>query len=316
MRHPVDLIGGLILRYGPAPPFFDGGWGDEEAVEGFDLPTGDPVPPTISWGARRRGDGLVLVDGWFRSRAPLPERARTAGVRLVEPKGGAAGVVVLLAAWNDQGYGTRMRLARRLATRGRASLLLEQPFYGLRNPYPHRRQPIRTVADFVRMGYAAVVEARDLLAGLRDQGPGVAGYSMGGNLAALASATSPFPVATAVLAGPYSPAPVYLDGVLRAGIAWEALGGRHRAERRLRRIMLRASALRVPAPAHARTAVIVAPRHDAYVPATAVEALHRHWRGSELRRVGGGHATALWLRKGSLAAAVDDALDRTFRNRA
>ena len=46
------------------------------------------------------------------------------------------------------------------------------------------------------------------------------------------------------------------------------------------------------------------------VPATATEALHAHWPGSELRRIPGGHATLLWFHKGAFATAIADSFDR------
>jgi len=188
--------------------------------------------------------------------------------------------------------------------------VLENPYYGLRRP--HEGQPIRTVADFARMGTGAVTEGRALLATIQQEGatPGVSGYSMGGNVAALISATMPFPVATAPLAAAHSPAPVYLDGVLRGGIDWEALGGELDAAPKLRSFMLRASVCTVDPVDHTRHAVIVAAESDGYVPRHSTEILHRHWPGSEIRWLPGGHATLSWFGKSALADAIVDAFER------
>jgi pimeloyl-ACP methyl ester carboxylesterase len=224
-------------------------------------------------------------------------------------------MVVLMAAWNEHDSRARFGIARRLAKRGIGSLVLENPYYGIRRPTDHDGQPIRTVADFFRMGIGAVTEGRGLLASVRNEDliPGVAGYSMGGNIAALVSSTMSFPVATAPLAASYSPAPVYLDGALRGGIDWAALGGESSAEPRLREALLRASVLDRPAPDHARHAVLVSARYDGYVPPEATRALHDFWPGSELRWVGGGHATLLWMHKSALAAAIEDSFLRVTR---
>jgi pimeloyl-ACP methyl ester carboxylesterase len=228
------------------------------------------------------------------------------------PEEGADRIVVLMAAWNEHDSRARFGIARRLARRGIGSLVLENPYYGIRRPDDHDGQPIRTVADFFRMGIGAVMEGRGLLATVRAAGhiPGVAGYSMGGNMSALVSATMTFPIATAPLAASYSPSPVYLDGALRGGIAWDALGGRSSAEPKLRQALLTASVLDVPAPDHTQYAVLVSARSDGYVPVATTEALHAHWPGSELRWVSGGHATLLWFNKGALAAAIVDSFDR------
>lgn len=317
MRHPIDLLGGAILSHGPHRlRFFTEGWGPDHEIARMELPPpAAPAAIDIEWGDPLRHDGVAFVDGAFTSPATwLVGASRTARVRLVEPAGGSERVCLLMAAWNDHTYATRQRLAGDLAERQIACLLLQQPFYGLRRPDPDVHQPIRTVADFAAMGSAALEEGRALLAWLRDEGrsPGVSGYSMGGNMAALIAATVPFRIATAPLAASHSPSPVYLDGVLRAGIDWEALGGETASEDRLRRVMLQASVLRIEPPPHTRHAIIVAARRDAYVPRRAVIDLHDHWPGSELRWLPGGHATVLWFRRSALADAVADAFARTF----
>jgi pimeloyl-ACP methyl ester carboxylesterase len=104
---------------------------------------------------------------------------------------------------------------------------------------------------------------------------------------------------------------VWLDGIARVVIDWEALGGTER-EARLRATMARVSVLAIPPPPHTAAAVIVGSRRDGYIPASAVEALHSHWPGSELRWLRGGHATMIWYRKDALADAIVAAFDRTF----
>lgn len=313
MRHPVDRLGGLIVSRGPQRlRFFSEGWGDEAVLEAMDLPGAAPRPVDIAWEPPQAERGTVIRIGRFPSPvAALPEASRTAIVTRVEPGRGARRLVVLMAAWNEHDPRARMALARRLASIGIGSLILENPYYGVRRPGDHD-QPIRTVSDFALMGTGAMTEGRALLATARSEADtvGVAGYSMGGNLAALISATVPFPVATAPLAPSHSPAPVYLDGVLRGGIDWTALGGEATADPRLRSILLKASVLRVAPAPHTRHAVLVAARGDAYVPREATEALHRHWPGSELRWNGGGHATLLWRRKSDLVAAIRDTFQR------
>jgi dienelactone hydrolase len=315
MKHPIDLLGGLIVSRGPKRlRFFSEGWGDEDLLAGFELPSGDPEPVAIDWGPVAFHAGKVVTRGEFPSPAMdvLPDRAHRARVIRVEPAGATARTVVLMAAWNEHDPRARLDIASLLADRGIASLILENPYYGERRPNDGDQQPIRTVSDFFQMGAGAVAEGRALLAMVRDQGrrPGIAGYSMGGNVTALVSALVPFAVATTPLAPSYSPAPVYLDGVLRGGIDWSALGGETRACRRLRALLLRASVLEVPAPPHARHAVLVAARRDGYVPPEATEALHHHWPGSELRWTPDGHATLLWFRKPVLATAISDSFAR------
>ena len=317
MIHPIDHLGGTIVSRGPGRlRFFTDGWGDLSAIQAADLPSGNPPPIAIEWVSDTAGGGIRISVGIFESPvATLPDHARHGAVTRILPVDGTDRMVVLMAAWNEHDSRARFGIARRLAKRGIGSLVLENPYYGIRRPTDHDGQPIRTVADFFRMGIGAVTEGRGLLASVREEGliPGVAGYSMGGNIAALVSSTVSFPVATAPLAASYSPAPVYLDGALRGGIDWAALGGESSAEPRLREALLRASVLDRPPPDHARHAVLVSARSDGYVPPEATRALHAFWPGSELRSVGGGHATLLWMHKSALAAAIKDSFHRVTR---
>lgn len=314
MIHPIDVLGGAIVSHGPDRlRFFSDGWGDMSIVNRAALPTGVPEPVSIEWVSDVTDEGLTTSVGVFESPAEiLPSHARHGAVTRVVPDDGTNRMVVLMAAWNEHDSRARFGIARRLARRGIGSLVLENPYYGIRRPGEHDGQPIRTVADFFRMGIGTVMEGRGLLATIHGAGciPGVAGYSMGGNISALVSSTMPFPIATAPLAASYSPSPVYLDGALRGGIAWEALGGESSAEPKLREALLAASVLDRPAPDHARHAVLVSARSDGYVPTSTTEALHAHWPGSELRWISGGHATLLWFHKGAFATAIADSFDR------
>ena len=312
MIHSIDHVGGLIVSQGPRHlRFFADGWGDPEYLDDLSLVVSQPLPVDIDWVQRRSDNGFTTAVGVFDSpaAATLPASSRRAVVTRVAPESPGDRVVVLMAAWNEHDSRGRFGMARRLAQRGITSLVLENPYYGIRRS--GEGQPIRTVADFARMGSGAVEEGRALLATIRAQGgtPGVSGYSMGGNVAALISATVPFPMATAPLAAAHSPAPVYLDGVLRGGIDWEALGGEEEAAPRLRAFMLRASVCTMDPVEHTRRAVIVAAASDGYVPREATEILHRHWPGSQVRWLRGGHASLFWLGKRLLVNAIVDAFD-------
>ncbi len=216
---------------------------------------------------------------------------------------------VLLPAWNDEGYLTRRKLAERLADYGIGALILEAPLYGSRR-IKARGTPIRTVSDFAVMTRGIVEEGRSLTwwAVQHSQLGGVAGYSMGGSLAAAVGASLDCSFALAPLAAAHAPDAVFVDGVLRAAIAWDALG--RDARDRLRVTLAMPSVLRIaPTPATS-TAVLVGASRDGFVPPAATQAVHDHWPGSELRWVRAGHATLLWRHLDVLAAAIAASFDR------
>lgn len=317
--HWLDRIAGSLSR---RPRFYDPvfaeGWGDEATLQKLqaDVAWAGPIPDIeISWSPTIRRDNLRLSEGTFESPAAriLPEASRIATVLHVEPVTAPMANCLLLASFNDHGFDTRLKLAKLLAEHGVGSVLLENPYYGVRRPV--HGQPLRTVVDFYSMGAGAVLEGRSLLASLHagSEAPvGVAGYSMGGNIAALVSATVPFPVATAGLAASHSPGPVWIDGLLSGAIVWDALSGTNR-KARLGAVLGSVSALTFPPPPHAKHAVLAAPAADGYIPHYAFEDLHAHWPGSELRWIKGGHASVLLWRKKELARAIVDAFERLER---
>lgn len=314
--HWLDRLAGTFTAM---PRFYDpvfaDGWGDAPTLSRLRTEAHEiaPIPDIdISWAAPVEHREVRLTRGNFPSPRPelLPPASRLATVLRVDPLVEPQGTCLLLASFNDHGYATRLRLATRLADHGLASVLLENPYYGTRRPSPG--QPLRTVVDFFSMGASAVRESSAILNDLKRKLStpiGVAGYSMGGNIAALVSATVPFPVATAGLAASYSPGPVWTEGLLANAIAWDALGGRHHLNE-IAEVLGSASVLNFPPRPHSGVAVLAAPTSDGYIPRTAFEDLHRHWPGSEMRWIAGGHASVLMWKKSELVQAIVDSFRR------
>ncbi len=312
--HPIDFGAGIALRLLPqAKRVFTAGWGDPDLLDLLDIATvAPPAPIAVEWGSDRETDGLRERHGRFISPvAHLPQAASDAFVVHLEPPQGSERVCVVLPAWNDEGYATRRKLAGHLAGRGIASLLLEAPLYGARRLLS-RGSPIRTVADFALMTRTIVEEGRSLVAWLGAQGraAGIAGYSMGGSLAATVAATLDIEHAVAPLAAAESPDHVFVHGVLSRSVAWDALGPEARPALAARLALPRVTR-RPPSPA-TRHAVLVAAAYDGFVPRHATEAVHRHWPGSEYRLARAGHATLLWRHMDVLASGVAAAFDRTY----
>jgi hypothetical protein len=297
------------------PRLFPGGWGDAAILALYQEPVRSLSPSSpieLDWTPGPMRKDLLVWEASFPSPAhDLPEPARIAHVQMVSPVPQPERIVLLMAAFNDHGYRTRFGLARHLARRGIASVILENPLYGKRRVNADK-QTTRTVLDLLVMGKAATLEGVAVLDALRrssDARLGVSGYSMGGNIAALVGSVNPFPIALAPLAPPHSPGPVFAQGVLSRTVQWVSLGGLGRREE-LGRILGSASALHFPAPPHAAHAVLAAPSGDGYIPRQAIKDLNRHWAGSELRWLPGGHASLWMFGKAQLSAAVEAAFVR------
>jgi dienelactone hydrolase len=310
--HPLDLLFAYAL---PRTRFFADGWGDLEIVEREPIVerlAAPPDPVALEFTGETRGPRGTVRLARFESPEPrLPGVARSACVQLVLPPGSPRGAVLLLAASGDQSFRFRARFAAPLVARGIAALLLENPYYGGRRPPDQEGAAVRRVSDLVLMASAAIREGRALLAWLRAEGFGplaVSGYSMGGQLAAMIGAASPFPVAVAPLAPSASPASVFTEGLLRRWVDLRALAERGdlaAAQARLRRALARYTVCSLPRPKG--PAILVAADRDGIVVPEEPRAIAAHW-GAELRWVPGGHVSAALRHGDALRSAIRDAL--------
>lgn len=316
--HWLDRAAAIALaRTPPDQRPFNDGWGDREVIAAYlEKVASAPATADISLVVRpaRRSGRTVVRDAEFMSpHEGLPDPVRRVRVRWITTHPEPDRVVILHPGWNDEDYATRGRVARMLLAEGIASVMPTHPFYGDRRRDPDLPIPITTVSDFCLMGRAAVIEGRALARELHRRGyrVGVAGYSMGGNIAGFVSATSEVEVATTPIAASYSPGPVFEHGILRQTIAWEAFGGdTEAAMEELGRVIGAASILKFPAPPHTAAAVLLAGTKDGVVPNATTLALHRHWPGSKMDWVTAGHGSLLWLNRDRMVAAIVDSFDR------
>jgi pimeloyl-ACP methyl ester carboxylesterase len=161
-----------------------------------------------------------------------------------------------------------------------------------------------------------VLEARALLDHLRNSYPrlAVAGYSMGGHMAAITAAVSPFPVACAALDTGASASSIYTRGMLSWSVDVEALAGASAeaaaARQRLRQFFDAADVTGYPRPLRTDAAVIAGCTRDGYVLKSETERLHQYWPVSTLRWIPAGHFSALLTQRRSLCDCVADAVAR------
>ncbi|MEX2322670.1 MAG: alpha/beta hydrolase family protein [Acidimicrobiia bacterium] len=293
------------------------GWGDRDVVDWYidNAATAPPVADIelIRRPARRNGD-LVMRDIEFESPFDLlPKESRVVRARWLTTDPEPERLVVLHPVWNDEDYSTRGRIARDLLDRGIASIMIQHPLYGDRRRTTGVDYPVPRVSDFCLMGRAAVLEGRSLVTELDRRGyqMGVAGYSMGGNIAGFVASLVDVPVAIAPIAAAYAAGPVFLDGVLRHTIAWDALGGDNGATvDRLQRVLTAGSILNHPPPPHMRAAAILAGSRDGFVPTSATLAIHRHWPGSQMNWINAGHASLLVRHRAEQADTIEASFDR------
>ncbi len=317
--HLLDLVFGFAAR---GPRFFADGWGDRSLCEAIDPDAlaARPVPRIrLTLGPARQAHGGLLHEGHFQSpEERLPDCARTARVRLLLPEGRPPrGVAVHLAASGDQGFAVRLAFAAPLLAQGLGAIVLENPYYGARRPANQVGPAVRSVADLQLMGSATFQEGRALLRWGREvlgvPLAGVCGFSMGGQMAAMVGACTPFPCAVVPIAATCSPDSVLKSGFVRYVAHWGALAAKgedaEAARLALCAHLARFSVTTLPPPVCPEAAIVVGTSADGVVPPSEMRRIADHW-GAELRWLDAGHVSAVLRHQGAMRRAVADAFDR------
>jgi hypothetical protein len=312
--HPLDTLVAWLSRYSK---LFSQGWGDESLLAHLsrDVSQVDPsVPIHVRWTSERGRNGSIVSDGIFESPfRGLPPQVGTVHVRAWKRPAHQAACVIL-AASRDEGYAVRERVFGSLVERDIDLYFVESPFYGRRRTAAG--PAAITVSDQGLMALSLVWEASALLRhlGRTYERIAISGYSMGGHMAAITAAVSPFPVACAALATGASASSIYTRGLLSWSVDVNALGGAHIhkaiVKERLHHAFEAADVTCYPLPQRPDAAVIAGCTRDGYVLRTETERLHRHWRGSTLRWIPAGHFSALVTQRRSLCNCIESAMAR------
>jgi pimeloyl-ACP methyl ester carboxylesterase len=310
--HPVDRAVAWLSRRSKQ---FSRGWGDESILKDFSDRSrylAKPAPVNIEWQAPHKRGSDVCRDGTFPSPLiALPDAVKTVHVRAWTRRRNQA-ACVMLAASRDEGYRIRERAFGSLTARGIDLYLVENPYYGLRRD--GRGPSDITVSDHGLMALAMVLEARALLDHLKAHYPklAIAGYSMGGHMAALTAAVTPLPVACAALATGASASAIYTRGLLSWSVDFDTLGGgadgSPSARERLRKLFDTADVTGYRPPVRVEAAVVSGCTRDGYVLQSETERLYRHWKGCTLRWIDGGHFSALLTQRRALCDCVEEAV--------
>jgi pimeloyl-ACP methyl ester carboxylesterase len=306
--------------------FFRQGWGDlpllkERLAAGFRIPPAQDL--TIVWGHERREKGARIRQGSYVSPfdAPgFPRESRTGYIELVLPQVATHETPVCLhfAATGDEGFARRrIVLALPLVRHGIGSLILENPFYGKRRPPGQHGKMLNQFVDLYLMGAATVQEGRSLMQWLRGEGYGrlgVCGISMGGHMAAQVGALYAAPAAIAACITPHSASAVFTEGILKDYLAWDVLdrelNGSGRAFDLVRNFLNLTDIRHYPVPAKPRACFLVAAATDAYIPPESAMIVHRHWPGSTMQWLRGGHVGAFLFHRQDFLAAIVKAFEQ------
>jgi len=306
--------------------FFGEGWGGLPRLRKLREDGVQKRPPRkieIHWGAPVERDGAVLQQGTFSSPytdMPMPEESRTACIELVLPRVSSFTTPLCLhfAATGDEGFiRRRQNLALPLLRDGIGSLILENPYYGVRRPAGQHRKMLRRFSDLWTMGGAAVEEGRSLIQWCRQAGYtrlGVCGISMGGSTAAQVAVLTEQPLAMIGCLTAHSASAVFTQGILKHYIAWDALNreldGKNGACDLMGAFLGITDIRRYRPPARPEAAFLVAAKNDAYIPVSSARKVHEHWPGSTMHWLDGGHVGAFLFHQSKFRTAIREAFAR------
>lgn len=303
------------------------GWGDRQLIEQIGQMTKELCPSQpattiqIDWRSSEfLAGGIQVQQGSFVSPASqfLPIESRLAEVEMILPRDSdpqSTPVFIHLASVGDQGFFVRRRFAKPLVKQHRFGVvILENPFYGKRKPKQQVRWSLNCISDQFAMNMATVLEARSLVAWLRQQDflrVGCVGYSQGGFMAAFTAASSDIPMAVVCAACGNSSIRTFTQTQFSQLVNWQILGPQYdsmdQTKQMLAQYLEPMRVDRYPAPKACQAAVVIGLDHDMFVPAQETLKIHRHWPGSQLRWLKGGHNLGLVIHRNALRQAVIDA---------
>lgn len=144
-------------------------------------------------------------------------------------------VCLHLAGTGDHYFWRRRTLLARplLKEAGIGSILLENPYYGVRKPKQQLRSSLHNVSDLFVMGGALVLESLVLFHWCERMGfgpLGITGISMGGHMASLAATNWSKPIVLVPCLSWSTASVVFTQGVMSGAIPWKLLQDQYSSE--------------------------------------------------------------------------------------
>ncbi|XP_071452796.1 protein ABHD18 [Hetaerina americana] len=178
-----------------------------------------------------------ILEGEFHSPFAMhmpglvPHEAETVYFQMLLPKKWRTNlkpVCLHLAGTGDHYFWRRRNLMAKplLKEAGIGSILVENPFYGLRKPKDQVRSNLHNVSDIFVMGGCLILESLVLFHWCEKLGfgpLGITGISMGGHMASLAATNWPKPLVLVPCLSWSTASGVFTQGVLSGAINWDML---------------------------------------------------------------------------------------------
>ena len=231
-----------------------------------------------------------------------------------------------------------------LKERGIASVLVENPYYGLRKPRKQLRSSLFFVSDLFVMGAALIFESQVLLRWAVEEGFGPLvchGVSMGGHMACLSASAASSPVGVVPCLAATSASVTFCQGVMSRAINWSQLEHQLRdcpqyreevwplvqspekydppseltADVFMRGLMDECTHVgNYSPPLDTERVEIVRAEYDAYQPGHGVTPLHLHYPGSVSTTIDEGHVRSYLFYQHVFRAAIYRVVDKMIHH--
>ncbi|XP_018335349.1 protein ABHD18-like [Agrilus planipennis] len=227
--------------------FFTRGWGDPDCYDKFfefrkvickreDAYKLIPIDYPVNIHHEEIESEYHIINGSFKT--PLvsfipevvPKVVENAYFQLIIPKKWNSEfkpICIHYAATGDHFFWRRRNImAKPLLKSDIGSIILENPYYGLRKPKDQFRSSLHYVSDILVMGGCLILESLVLLHWCEKMGfgpLGLTGLSMGGHMASLGASNWPKPLVLVPCLSWSTGSSVFTDGVLSEAIDWDLL---------------------------------------------------------------------------------------------
>jgi hypothetical protein len=289
--------------------FYDG-WGNQNTLDQVDKMWDATEPPSdidIKWeNVTKSTEDYSISTGYFTNKKYfdlLPSESRTVKIILVKPKENHFhGGVFYAPTSREVAFNRRLRIAKKLASEGIATVLIDNPFMGRRKPLNQFKTVIAKFSDYPLMIAACIEENRMVLTWMKSMGIEricATGLSQGAFTSAVAAMKLPFDVKVIAVAPPNSAEDVILRGIPGRLCAWDVLENtcpsRINAMDDMRKVFNRTRLDGISLPNTGTTIHLVAALSDKFIPSISYSDLAKHWKdiGTIEWRVGGHVSTCL-----------------------
>lgn len=317
LSHPYQWIDWLYLQTSKEK-LFQKGWGDLQIIDEIIAKSQRLTPPVdieITIVRQSIVNNLRLYECEFISPSlQLPAESRTARFCVVLPHDASSmfshPVCISMPGSGEEGYARRIKtLAKPLAKKGVASIILENPLYGSRKRQGQSQHYSESVSDFLLMFYSAIEECKSLIHHWTSNGQdkiAITGFSMGGQAVALASTQVPNRLAVIPSLAPSSVAELYAYGHLGEVCNWKALAidsDEESARKKIKEILEIGDIKNFSPPRQSICSVINA-KNDTYIPAYLSDTFTQHWPHSKVKLISGGHISSILFKNKQVIAEI------------